>query len=256
MNNLLIINGTTRGLGLAIVKLLVVNKDFKLVCLVRDTNKLSELSLFKNDVEIYKCDYSSTSDALNSIEFFRRIFKNNFNNIFFINNISTINPVGCLGNIENEQIVESININITSNLIILNNIVHNAIKNKAPAYLLNISSGISINPLPGLSLYGVGKSFLDYITKNLSLENMSRNIRVATFYPGGIDTDMQKTLVTNLKNREDLKEFSYEKVYAQKLFSAEKIAEIICNNFIINHNGWDKLTSNIYDFIKQNKSER
>ena len=256
MNNLLIINGATRGLGLAIVKLLVFNKDFELLCLVRDTNKLSELALFKNNVEIYKCDYNSTKDALFSIEYFSRILKKNYHNIYFINNISTVNPVGRLGNIDNEQIIESLNINISSNLIILNNIVNIAIKNNVTTHLLNISSGISLNPLPGLSLYGIAKSFLDYITNSLYLENKNRKIKVATFYPGGIDTDMQKTLITNLKNQEDLKEFSYEKVYIQKLLSADKIAEIIYNNYILKHNGWDKLTSNIYDFTKQEKDKR
>jgi short-subunit dehydrogenase len=211
---------------------------------------LAGLNLFKNYVEIYKCDYSSITDALSSIEYFDRSMKKECTNIYFINNISTIEPIGSLGKIDNEKIVESLNINITSNLIVLNNYIASAIKNKIPAYLLNISSGISKNPLPGLSLYGVAKSFLDYITKCLILENVNNNIIAAAFYPAGIDTDMQKALVKGLRNKEDLKEFSYQKVYNQKLSSANKIADIICTNFIINHNGWKKPISNIYDYAE------
>lgn len=250
MSTLIIINGCTRGLGLAIVKCLVSKSDFSLLCLVRDNNHLSGLSSLKNDLLIFKCDYSIPEDALQFGEYLETLLDGTFDKVYFINNISTLHPVGPIGNINNEDIILSLNTNINSNLVILNNIISSAVKKKILTFVLNISSSISINPLPGLSLYGIAKTYLDYVTKSLNLENNKKNVQASTFYPGGIDTDMQATLVKSLRNRDDLKEYNYQNLFTQKVSSSEKIAEVICNNFILNHNGWKNATSNIYDYLK------
>jgi 3-oxoacyl-[acyl-carrier protein] reductase len=55
--------------------------------------------------------------------------------------------------------------------------------------IINISSVISTNPLPGASIYAGTKGAVDTITVGLSRELASRNIRVNNIAPGGVETE-------------------------------------------------------------------
>ena len=114
--------------------------------------------------------------------------------------------------------------------------------------MLNISSGIANNPLPGLGLYGMSKSFIDYVTRVIDVEN--KKTKVASFHPGGMKTDMQDLLQKQLTNNEDLKEFNYEKILNQRLFAPSEIATVIYENFLQENSGWSNLISNVYDYYE------
>jgi benzil reductase ((S)-benzoin forming) len=238
---LIIINGCTRGLGLSIVHQILKLDKFNILCLVRDENTLGDLSDFKDRIDIQECDYSNP-DRVNEIGGFFKIYLKDYNeDVFFINNLSIVTPIGAIGYLTTKDISESINVNVLSNLLVINHLMHIKEVN-----ILNISSGISQNPICGLGLYGIAKSYSDYLMNVLIKEN--KKLKIASFYPGGMNTAMQNTLQDNLKNSKSLVQHDYSNIYNQKLYDIDYVAQIIVQNFFFKNNGWKKKVSRIYDY--------
>ena len=55
--------------------------------------------------------------------------------------------------------------------------------------IINISSMVSISPLPNVSVYGATKAAVDAVTKSLSKELGARKIRVNSINPGMVETE-------------------------------------------------------------------
>lgn len=239
--NTVILNGATRGLGLALVEKLIKHGETEIFCLVRDINKIGQLGRFKNAIQILDCDYSNVTKVSKTKIFFKKIRYSE--DVYFINNLSVIKPIDKISNLDKNSIIESININITSNLIVIKEFLK-AIQTltNCNIYILNISSGISKSNMPGLFMYGLAKAYLDYLTSSLNKEyEVSNSIKVkaTSFYPAGLKTDMQDELQESLLNP-SLQEYDYSKIFKQDLEAPKKIAEIIYTNFFENKNGWNE----------------
>jgi 3-oxoacyl-[acyl-carrier protein] reductase len=55
--------------------------------------------------------------------------------------------------------------------------------------IINLSSVVGINPLPGAAVYSATKAAVDAVTKSLARELGSRKIRVNSINPGMIETE-------------------------------------------------------------------
>jgi 3-oxoacyl-[acyl-carrier protein] reductase len=79
------------------------------------------------------------------------------------------------------------NINVLGSLLA----IQAAVKQFGPAggTIINISSGVSITPLPMGSVYSASKAALDAITVALSKEFSGRNIRINSILPGIVETE-------------------------------------------------------------------
>ncbi len=243
-NKLIIINGATGGLGFSIVKNIIKIPKYRVICLVRDINNIGKISEILNSDYIFQIDLDN---CLNLDEFEKYLSgKVKNEDIYFINNASKIKPLGKLGTFSNQDIIKSINFNITANLLLVNSILK-IINNFSNLYILNISSGIANNPLPGFSLYGIGKNYLDYLTNVLNLEK-SVNIKVSSFYPGSMKTEMRYTLLEELKKNKELLEFDYNNLINQSASHPDYIANIIIKNYILEKSGWQYTISKFYDY--------
>lgn len=243
----IIINGSTRGFGLALAKLVAHDPNFHVTCLVRDINNLAGLEPIKDQIDIFECDYSKIENACGFRQF-SQMELDKYSHVYFINNVSDCYPVGRLGKLVPAEIAKSITVNISSNIIILNNFLNIILENNINASILNISSGIAQNPVAGLGLYGVSKAALDYMALVIKKESPENTLRISTFYPGGMDTDMQRKLQATLKENKDLNKFNYDGIYNQKISPPESVAKIIYDNFLIGDNGWQKPISKKYDY--------
>jgi len=245
-NQLIIVNGATRGLGFELVKKIINSNHYDLLCIVRNTNNLSKLEIYRDDIHLIEFDYKQPSKIID-VETQLNQLSSDYNKVYFINNLSIIEPIGKLGNIDSNKIIENISINFSSNLLVIN-LFLKIFSMKSTCYLLNISSGIANNPVPGLGLYGMSKNFIDYITRVIEVEN--KKTKVASFHPGGMKTDMQGLLQKQLTDNEDLKEFNYEKILNQRLFTPSEIASVIHAEFLQENSGWSNLISNVYDYYE------
>lgn len=249
-NNLIILNGPTRGLGIALVSEILKDSRYHIICLVRDLKATQELSKFKKNVEIVQCNYRNISEVNEIDNLFTKRFSRKLNDVCFINNLSVITPIGKIGSLLNDDIANSITINMLSNTMIINSFLKRA-RAKKHVSILNISSGISKKPVAGLGLYGLSKNFIEYISSVIREENFNNNVRVTSFYPGGMRTNMQKTLQKELREKEELHPFDYSAIFTQEVRETRKIAEVILANFFKSDKGWNKLISKVYQYEEQ-----
>lgn len=247
---LIILNGPTRGLGRALVSEIIIEERYDLICLVRNSNDIQDLSLFQNKIRIIQCDYRNLDEVNEMDRMFSKLFIQRFNEVCFVNNLSVISPIGKIGSLQNDDIQNSIMINILSNAIMINSFLKHARADNFVS-ILNISSGISTKPVAGLGLYGLSKSCNQYISEVIHKENFNNNVRITSFYPGGMKTNMQTVLQNELGGNEELRSFDYSSIYNQELRDTKKIAEIIFTNFFQNDKGWNKLISKIYEYDEE-----
>jgi benzil reductase ((S)-benzoin forming) len=136
-----------------------------------------------------------------------------FKKIVFINNASTIKPIGKIENFEFSDIVSAINANQVSSMLITKALL----KFNLELEVLNITSGAADNPIPGWSIYCTTKS-ANKMFFNV-LENQYENVKVNHFDPGILDTNMQNNIRSS-----DISEFS----------KVEKFVEFKKNNLLKN----------------------
>jgi 3-oxoacyl-[acyl-carrier protein] reductase len=67
------------------------------------------------------------------------------------------------------------------------------IRNSKNGKIVNISSGAGLHGIPGLSIYCASKSGVISITQSIASE-LEGEIKVYAICPGGVDTDMHRTL--------------------------------------------------------------
>ncbi len=103
-------------------------------------------------------------------------------------NAAQIEPLGPLGSLKNSDIVESLNVNITSALIIMNSFL-NCTHSANSIYV--IGSGAANHTIEGWDIYSIGKSAL---LRSMEFINATTPGTVRWLEPGVIDTNMQERL--------------------------------------------------------------
>jgi 3-oxoacyl-[acyl-carrier protein] reductase len=90
--------------------------------------------------------------------------------------------------------------------------------------IVNISSSLSLKPVPGSGIYSMSKAALDMLTKALALELGAHRIRVNTVCPAMVDTPLHQTYLSP----EDVEKrrHSMEQIYPLgRIGTPEEIAE-------------------------------
>jgi len=70
-----------------------------------------------------------------------------------------------------------------------------SLRDKTPAYILNVGSLASFFYLPKKQVYGGTKSYIYYFSKSLKKELQSKGVYVSVLCPGGINTNLSVTLI-------------------------------------------------------------
>ncbi len=109
--------------------------------------------------------------------------------------------VGCFGLFEGVSIKEmertvALNINSLVNLIYG---LLPVLKSRRQAAIVNISSGMSRLPYPGLAVYGATKAFVSSLSQSLDAELAGTTINVLCFHPGFTNTSFMDTAGMDIK---------------------------------------------------------
>jgi NAD(P)-dependent dehydrogenase (short-subunit alcohol dehydrogenase family) len=198
--SLSIITGGTGGLGKALSNFILENEG-SVLFVGRDFEKISS---YENGLkaEFHSAFYKIQADVsvendLNSIgSSIKSIISSNFNidEINLFNNASSIDPISLMEDVSFDQISNALILNVSS-AYTLSSLLLN-IKNSTNISFLNIiniSSGVSINPVKGWSAYCISKAGLNMISKCLSIE-CEDNVFSLSINPGAIDTGMQERI--------------------------------------------------------------
>lgn len=107
--------------------------------------------------------------------------------VVFINNAFTDQPIGPAGNLESEELAQAARVNIIAPMLLVNALLA---ATELPVKLLNISAGAAKRPVAGWGLYCASKAATEMFFDVVALE-AHPNVTVYNVNPGVMDTPMQ-----------------------------------------------------------------
>lgn len=113
--------------------------------------------------------------------------KKHFGKLDILVNNAGIYEFGTLENVTEEHFHKQFNLNVLSLILT----TQEALKhfNGNGGSVINISSVVGVNPLPGAAVYSATKAAVDAVTKSLAKELGAKKIRVNSLNPGMIETE-------------------------------------------------------------------
>lgn len=194
-----IITGTSRGIGEALAKQVLGNQNV-LFCISRNQNpRLSVEAHVKHwpmlDIAIDLNDTGKINEMMRDI--FRSIDPEDVQEIVLINNAGIIHPIRLIGEAEaSEKIIRSVNVNLTSAMLITDRFVRETETWTMPRKILNLSSGAAQHTVEGWSAYCAAKAGLEMFSRCLVDEQRQQKnpVKVVSFAPGVVNTEMQQEI--------------------------------------------------------------
>ena len=195
-----LITGGSGGIGLSIVKKLIENK---IKVIILDINSPNKKILLNKLVEFKKIDLSDYKNLKICLKEIRKKYKK----IEYIINAAGVlwfdKDIG-LEKISLETWEKVLSINLSSIVVVLQSILPLMKKNKFGS-IVHISS---IDALSGddkpQDAYGSSKAALLRLSKSISIQYASKNIRSNSILPGPIETPMQKRWEKNPESKKNL----------------------------------------------------
>ena len=227
---LAIVTGSSRGLGLAIVQRLLLER-FQVLGLSRTApNNLgagySHLLIDLNAIVLMK-------DLLGKC--LERNDLSNLDEIILIHNASVFGPVGLLPSLHDDDIQNSLNLNLVSGAVLSQLLISHSVKMKVPLKILFISSPAAMIGIPGATIYCIAKAGLESLVKGIHSEipYYQNSVKCVSFMSGRIDTEMQTEMRSYSKDRFPMVE-RYQGFHEKgELQKPGFVANIFCENLIL-----------------------
>ncbi len=191
-----LITGGSRGIGSAIVKKLTID-GYDILAPTRQ-----EMDLESNEsIKSYMTKKKGQIDIL-------------------INDAG-INRIALLNDIKDQDVKDTIQINLVAPLKIIQEVTPNMQKNRF-GRIVNISSIWSIVNRPGRTNYSISKAALNSLTRSLAVELAPYNILVNAVAPGYVATDL-----TRQNNSEEELKIISEAIPVRRLAEPDEIANMV-----------------------------
>jgi 3-oxoacyl-[acyl-carrier protein] reductase len=206
-----LITGGSRGIGLETVKYLK-SLNYKMITPTRKELDLNNLISVKN--------YIKSNRGLK---------------LYALINNAGVNKPQWIGKIEDENLSETINVNLISPILLCKGFISNLKKSKQ-AHIINLSSMFGTISRSKQSLYSSSKFGLVGLTKALAIELAEHNVLVNCISPGFVETDL--TLRNSVNKNSVLANEIPLKRFAKPLEIAKLIAFLIStdNTYITGEN--------------------
>ena len=223
--NLLIITGGSNGIGKATAQKYTA-ENFIVYSISR--SKAANVSYHQ-----LEADLSNTKEAIKAItSIFSKTELSLLSSITLINNAGSLGEINSLGNIDSEDIQQTIQLNTTTPIVLSNEFIRLTNHLKCKKQIITISSGAAINPYVGWSIYCSSKAAIEMMTKTIALEQteLQNGVNAFAIKPGVVDTNMQ-TQIRNtsekaFKNVQRFKELKENNELYSPEFVANKIYAI------------------------------
>jgi 3-oxoacyl-[acyl-carrier protein] reductase len=111
-----------------------------------------------------------------------------------VNNAGVIEPIGALEECAPDLWARNITVNLVGVFHCCRAALPHLRRSGGDGVIINLSSGAAHRPLEGWSAYCAGKAGVAMLTRSVALEAGDRGVRVYSFQPGVVDTEMQGTI--------------------------------------------------------------
>jgi 3-oxoacyl-[acyl-carrier protein] reductase len=190
LDKTILVSGGSKGLGLVISNELL-GLGYKVLAFARNKNAQTEKlkNIYPDLYFFYEFDMSNTE----GIRVFVSELTKEHGYIYGLVNNAAIGVDGILPTLHDSEILSSININVTSQILLTKYVSRVMIRHKL-GVILNVSSIVSLTGYNGLSVYAFAKAGQVGFTKSLARELGKLNIRVNAILPGFMETDMTSAI--------------------------------------------------------------
>lgn len=223
--NLFVITGTTKGLGKSLYTILSNNPDNLIITINRSDIKYSN-SNFNLCIDLSK---TTNEDLKNFKDILKEKLSANVKKVVFINNAFTLGRLSKIGNLNNSDIIKSINTNVISSLLLIKEFINATKEITIDKTIINITSGASKTAIDGWSIYCLSKSAIEMFIKSIELEYSE--YRCFNIEPGVMDTQMQ----SQIRDFKDGKSYDYfDTLFKnQQLKSTDDTARNIIEKYLL-----------------------
>ena len=210
MKKIVIVTGASKGIGREIA-ITLARKGFKVIANYNKSKKEAielqqELKKENIEIDIFQADVSKREDAKKLVEGTIK----EYGRVDVLINNAGIEEYKMFTDETDEDWNKVINTNLYSAFVMYQETIPNMVHNKKGC-IINISSTWGIVGASLEVIYSISKAGLDGLTKALAKELGPSNIRVNSIAPGIIDTDMNKNLKEEDKNK-IIEEIPLEKI--------------------------------------------
>ena len=214
--NKVLITGSSGGIGSAITNKFFAN-DYKLILTSSSNDKIKILkNKYGNDNYYYILDFHDQNKFEDNLKKISEEHKD----LYIIINNAGVTDDSLLLRMKNEQWNNVLQANLSSNFLIIKNLLPNMLKNKY-GKIIGVSSVVANTGNPGQSNYVASKSGMIGLYKSIALEVASRNINVNLVSPGFIVSPMTDKL------DEKQKKLILDKIPMKKFGESNDIAEFV-----------------------------
>jgi len=195
MSNLLtnktaIITGGSRGIGRAIAERFA-QEGCNLTIAARTESELNHTAKEISDQLSAKVlTYQTNIVDEENVKLMVEKTVNEFGNIdILVNNAGVLGPMGEISKIESEDFFNALRNNI-GGTIFCTKAVLPYMKERKGGWIINLSGGGALYPLPYYDAYSASKASIVRLTENFALEFEKYNINVTAISPGAVNTKM------------------------------------------------------------------
>lgn len=156
--------------------------------------------------------------------------------IVLVNNAGTLGNMGYLGELKDEDIAASLNVNLLTPAILTNKFLHQFASHPAEKVIINITSGAATAAYDGWSVYCTSKAGIDMLTRVAHVERHQRHdgkTHILAVAPGVVDTAMQTQIRSTTEEQFSRVQKFHDLKEKQQLYRpedvAKQLAEIIAN---------------------------
>jgi len=188
-----VVTGGTNGIGKALAHQLAA-KGVNLIIISRDNSKLKQTAAelerkYNVETKTLQVDFKdSCKEQYDNIS----KFLSKFSDIgILINNVGMMHSLDMFTEIDDLSTAchDMVNVNILAQLR-MTQILLPVMKKNKKGLILNISSISSFRPVPYMSIYGATKSFLNYFSQAIELENKTSGVEIMSIKPSFVITNM------------------------------------------------------------------
>ncbi|MDD3220358.1 MAG: SDR family oxidoreductase [Lachnospiraceae bacterium] len=192
-NKVAVVTGASSGMGKAITTLFV-QEGAKVVAVARREERLKELAEELKDaageIAIYVADVSSAEKNNEMIDFAVTTFGHLD---ILVNNAGIMDDMSPVGEMTDEMLHRLMTVNGYGPIYAMRKAVQTFLKQESAGNIINVTS-VGVDHNTAGAAYGASKAAVAAVSRNITFQYMDKNIRCNSIAPGGISTEISKSM--------------------------------------------------------------